>query len=117
VRPDPDRLAHLPRDFAGQPEDLILIRDHGDERREVLRLWVSGTRLRPGEVPVWLGQVRIEAIDEIFGLVNRWRDVREPDAGWQALKKSLGDRVGIRSVAEGEVRLISRLPHRHPGAD
>ncbi len=117
VRPDPDRLAHLARDFAGQPEDLIMIRDRDDGRREVLRMWASGTRLQPGNAPVWLGQVRIEAIGEILGLFNRWRDMRAPDEAWQALERSLGDRVDIRPAGERQLRLVSRLPRRRPPAD
>ncbi|WP_376693749.1 VTT domain-containing protein [Wenzhouxiangella sp. EGI_FJ10409] len=117
VRPDPDRLPHLARDFAGKPENLILVRDRDDGRREVLRLWASGTRLQPGDIPVWLGQVRIETVGEVLGLVNRWQDAREPEAALQALENALGDRAEIRPVGEARLRLISRLPRRHPRAD
>lgn len=74
-RPDGRRLPHLPRDFAGHGEALIMVRDRDVGRREVLRLWASGTNLADKGVPVWLGQVRIEEVAEWFGLVNRWRDV------------------------------------------
>jgi len=74
-RPDPERLAHLPRDFAGYPPSLLMVRERDDGSRTVLRLWPSGTRLEPVDAPVWLGQVRIEATGEWLGLVNRWREI------------------------------------------
>jgi membrane protein DedA with SNARE-associated domain len=74
-RPDGRGLPHLPRDFAGHGEALIMVRDREVGQREVLRLWASGTHLVDRGVPVWLGQVRIEEVAEWFGLVNRWREV------------------------------------------
>jgi hypothetical protein len=115
ARPRPERLPHLPRDFAGKPEDLILVRDLGDGRREVLRLWASGARLEPGSVPVWLGQVRIEAIDDMLFLFNRWRDTGERVAAMRALEQALGEER-VRLVGERGLRLISRLPRPRPEA-
>lgn len=107
ARPRPERLPHLPRDFAGKPEALIMIRERDDGRREVLRLWASGARLQPGGRPVWLGQVRIEAVDDILGLFNRWRDTGEGQAAMQALEKTL-DAVDLRAVGERGLRLIDQ---------
>ncbi|RFF27299.1 MULTISPECIES: VTT domain-containing protein [unclassified Wenzhouxiangella] len=116
ARPRPERLPHLPRDFAGRPEALIMVRDREDGRRDVLRLWASGARLQPGDVPVWLGQVRIEAMDDMFGLFNRWRDSGDGEAAMAALERSLGE-VEPRAVGERGLRLISRLRNPLPEAD
>ncbi|WP_376695686.1 VTT domain-containing protein [Wenzhouxiangella sp. EGI_FJ10305] len=111
ARPRPERLPHLPRDFAGRPEALIMVRDREDGRRDVLRLWASGARLQPGDIPVWLGQVRIEAIEDMFGLFNRWRDSGDGEAAMAALERSL-DEIDIRVVGERGLYLIS--PRRNP---
>ncbi|NBB92177.1 MAG: hypothetical protein GVY32_03290 [Gammaproteobacteria bacterium] len=105
TRPRPERMPHLPRDFAGQPEDLIMIRDRADGRREVIRLWASGGVLEPSGRPVWLGQVRIEAVDDIMGLFNRWRDTGERPGAMRALEKSLEGR-DPRPVGTRGLRLI-----------
>jgi len=116
ARPSPDKLPHLPRDFAGKPEDLILIRERDDGRRVVLRLWASGARLEPVGVPVWLGQVRIEAVDDILGLFNRWRDTGQREVGMAALERLL-DTLESREVGEQGLYLISRLPRSSRPAD
>lgn len=105
ARPDPERMPHLPRDFAGQPEDLIMVRDRTDGRRVVLRLWATGMHLGPDQVPVWVGQVRIEAVEDLLGLFNRWRDTGNQGAALQALSESVAPLVPV-IVGDG-VRLIS----------
>jgi hypothetical protein len=98
-------MPHLPKDFAGRPESLVMIRDRRDGLREVLRLWASGATLEGADQPVWLGQVRVEAIDDILGLFNRWRDTGEGKAAMQALEQSLED-ADSRVVGERQLRLI-----------
>ncbi len=105
ARPRPERMPHLPKDFAGRPESLVMIRDRRDGLREVLRLWASGATLEGADQPVWLGQVRVEAIDDILGLFNRWRDTGEGKAAMQALEQSLED-ADSRVVGERQLRLI-----------
>lgn len=67
----------LPRDFAGQPEDLLLRRVEPEDRITVLRAWDSGMRLEPGDVPVWLVQLRKLRPIKRFGFVNGFRPVDE----------------------------------------
>ena len=74
-RPEADRAdtPHLPRDFAGRPEDLMLYRVTDEDARSLLRLWSSGARLDTGQ-PLWLGQVRDVSLEAgMLGLL-RWRD-------------------------------------------
>jgi membrane protein DedA with SNARE-associated domain len=107
VRPEPARMPHLPRDFAGKPEDLIMIRDRDDGRREVLRLWNSGAVIEPSGRPVWLGQIRIEAVDDILGMFNRWRDTGEAPAAMRAFDRSL-EVIAPRVVGERGLRLFDQ---------
>jgi len=115
ARPRPHRLPHLPRDFAGKPEVLIRIRDRSDGRREVLRLWASGARLEPRSIPIWLGQVRIEAVGDVLGLFNRWRDTGQGEAAMRSFARSL-EAVDPVEVGQAGLRLISRPPRRRPAA-
>lgn len=67
---------HLPRDFAGRPEEWILIREQAaGERRLVIRLWDSGTRLGPN--PLWLGQVRMVQLEPGLAGLRRWRELSD----------------------------------------
>lgn len=89
TRPDAARLPHLPRDVAGRPEAFILVKPREDGRHEVLRLWETGVRLEPGGWPVWLGQLRIEEVGSMFGLINRWRDAGQREAARARLRETL----------------------------
>lgn len=71
----PERLVHLPRDFAGQPDDLILRRMLEDGRVVLFRGWDSGARLGPQATPVWLVQVRMLEPVTRLGLFNTWREI------------------------------------------
>lgn len=72
---DPARRIHLPRDFAGEPDDLMLRRMLADDRAVLLRAWDSGTRLSPDATPVWLVQVRVLEPVTRLGMFNTWREV------------------------------------------
>ncbi len=63
----------LLRDFAGRPEDLVLVMDRLDDERLVLRLWDSGARLMPGATPLWLGQVRHARLEPGWLGFQRWK--------------------------------------------
>jgi membrane protein DedA with SNARE-associated domain len=122
ARPRPERMPHLPRDFAGKPENLIMIRDRNDARREVLRLWASGTTIEAGDRPLWLGQVRIEAVGDVLGMFNRWRDTGQPEAAMRAFEASLGE-IDAELVGDRDLHLFAQplsrppSPLRNPEAD
>lgn len=77
--PDPDRLGHLPRDFAGQPEAWMLRKALEGDRQVLLRAWDSGVRLMPGSTPVWLVQVRTLEPVRRLGFFNTWKAVAPED--------------------------------------
>ena len=107
--PAPRRLFHLPRDFAGQPDDLRWRRLSDDGTGMLLRAWDSGARLAPDDTPVWLVQVRVLAPVTRLGIFNTWREVegsteialaalRDIDAGWQWRRPGEGSPWLVRSV-------------------
>lgn len=69
--------AHLPRDFAGRPEDLLMVRDAADGVRFLIRLWDSGARLAPDQAPLWLGQVRAVRMTPGMAGLQRWKEAPE----------------------------------------
>lgn len=90
----PGRLFHLPRDFAGQPDDLRWRRLLDDGTALLLRGWDSGARLGPEGKPVWLVQARVLEPVTRFGIFNTWREIegsadialaalQEVDADWR----------------------------------
>ena len=92
TRPEPQALPHLPRDFAGRPENLVRVLPIGDGRMAVVRLWASGARLEPDGLPIWLGQVRLVRIGNFLGVFNRWVDTGESQAvRMEWLEPALGD--------------------------
>jgi len=73
--PAPSRLFHLPRDFAGQPDDLRWRQLLDGDRAVLLRAWDSGARLGPEGRPVWLVQVRLLEPVARLGIFNTWREI------------------------------------------
>ena len=65
---------HLPRDFAGRPEDLLMVLALDNDQRVLLRLWNSGMRLEQNEKPLWLGQVRLMRLEPGLTGMQRWRE-------------------------------------------
>jgi hypothetical protein len=103
-QPDIEGLPHLNRDFAGRPDALMLRRRLDGERVVLLRLWASGARLLPGEVPVWLGQVRVVEPRWVLGSLTRWFEVENADEQARAaLDEGLAG-AWRRSTPEGPVR-------------
>jgi hypothetical protein len=93
VRPEPRSLGHFGRDFAGQPQQIMLRRPLPDGGVVLLRGWDSGMRLRPGEIPVWLVQVReLEAVRRL-GFFNTWR---QRDAGRERALQLLQRELGLQ---------------------
>lgn len=74
---EPAAVAHLPRDFAGRPEDRLMAYPMSDDVRILIRLWDSGARLAPDRIPVWLGQVRAVRLEPGLAGWQRWREIPE----------------------------------------
>ena len=95
---------HLPRDFAGRPETVILYRPVEEGTRLLLRLWSSGARLETGQ-PLWLGQVRKVRLETgMIGLL-RWRD--QPVSQGDALAELLAalEETVAAQATEGPILL------------
>ncbi|MFU8831597.1 MAG: VTT domain-containing protein [Wenzhouxiangella sp.] len=89
-RPDPDRLPHLNKDFAGHPDNLIMRRVSSQGDVNLVRFWASGARLEPDDVPIWLGQVRRVRPARVTGGLSRWIEVDfSRDAAVRALDRSM----------------------------
>ena len=80
----PDRLPHIPRDFAGRTQDLARRLALEDGRTAVLRAWDSGLRLEPGDLPVWLIQARMLRPRTWLGTFHTWKET--PDAEAEAME-------------------------------
>lgn len=88
ARSDDENPVHLPRDFAGLPERMILVREEAGGQRLLLRLWDSGTRLDGARL--WLGQVRTLRRERGLAGIERWREVpQEADRALNKLLESL----------------------------
>lgn len=95
------------RNFLGQGEALVLSRESGDLRRQiVLRLWDSGVRLQPGGKPVYLGQIYPEVLTQQLWLFSHWRP-EFPDSG--ALEEFAGQLEGV--TTDGQSVVDTRQPH------
>lgn len=116
-RPAERGLPHLPRDFAGRPEDLALRRTLGADEVMVLRLWASGARLAPGRAPVWLGQVRLSRLRTLAGALSVWRQQPEAaDTALAGLRADLADWQWRRTETGLWLIRPPRLPESQAGA-
>jgi membrane protein DedA with SNARE-associated domain len=78
AQPTIEGLPHLSKDFAGRPDQLVLRKVGDDETVVVLRVWASGAKTSPDELPIWLGQVRQVQPAAFLNALNRWLEI---DAG------------------------------------
>lgn len=93
-------MAHVPRDFAGRPENLVMVTPLTDDRMAVARFWSSGAQLSGEGEPVWLGQVRIVRPGRFLGIFNHWREVPEQRSrARDRLRTALGQ-WEVREVSE-----------------
>lgn len=117
-RPDPLAVPHLPRDFAGRPENLIRMMPLEDGQVAVVRLWASGARLEPEGLPIWLGQVRVMRLGSFLGVFNRWQDTGADPVESVSLMAPALRRFEV-VLADGPLWLIigSSVSDRNPRLD
>lgn len=65
--PSLDQLPVLPQLHRGRHESLLMVRAEISmpDRQLVLRLWPTDVRLRPGDVPLWIGSVTWQRIQRL----------------------------------------------------
>ncbi|TVS13587.1 MAG: hypothetical protein EA419_01530 [Wenzhouxiangella sp.] len=99
---------HLPRDFAGRPEDLLMVLAMADDQRILLRLWDSGTRIESSAQPLWLAQVRPMQLEPALPGMQRWREI--PGRRSMALARLVASLPDAKTqVVEGDLMLLSYL--------
>lgn len=87
--PDDQPLPHFQRDFAGQPERLLMVRAIDGSQMLVIRLWHSGAVVGGTEAPIWLGQVRVVEPASWLGF-NHWQQIyEETEAAAEQLRRDL----------------------------
>jgi len=104
-RPDPQRVPMFRQDYRGVPAHLMMVRDTGTGRREVLRLWRSNWRLEPDGVELLLGLASQEQLATRGYWFNAWQWAGPPDRVLAALRRDL---PGMHWRATGAgVRLVT----------
>jgi len=118
LRPDSplERRPVLPRDFAGQPESLLLRRIVGADRMFVVRAWDSGVRVGAQAVPVWLVQAQAVEPARRFGLFNGWSVVAAAESDALASIRRAGDGWAWR-IGEDPALPLAAEPLIGIGAD
>ncbi len=95
--PSLDQLPVYPQLHDGRPEALILVRDQGPQRRQVLRLWPSRFALPEGG-RVWLGYVAWQRLEQPLGFIALPRTESAFDSPRDRLAQALSGAVEIRRV-------------------
>ena len=96
-------LPILPQVHDGRHESLVLFRETPSGGRLVLRLWVTGVELLPGDQPLWVGNVTAQVLESAADLVTYAATAGETAEAVQSLRDDAGlplieRRVGGRRV-------------------
>jgi len=85
----PSQQPILPATLFTDAETLLMRREMGERRVQVLRLWHAPVLLDDPR-PLWLGTVQTLVYTEpLWGLINLWRPVNDPEL-WRSLQGDLG---------------------------
>jgi undecaprenyl-diphosphatase len=99
LTPEPsiDQLPILPQVHDGLHPDLVMVADppHG-EGLTVLRLWPTRVQFAGGAVPVWLGNVSTQHMEQTPVLLTLLRTERNFNAPLRQLRNALGEDVAIQ---------------------
>ena len=94
-------LPLLNKDYLGHPEVLVLRKKlPGSERQLTFRVWDSGTRLSPGEQPLYLAQMSVEGLQQRLAVFSYWRALPVQPGGLEKLLTDLAD-FESRTAREG----------------
>jgi hypothetical protein len=94
LNPEPNEasLPLLGRAFRGQPESLLMRRNHPQTGRLLtIRMWDSGVVLEPEKQALYLAQVSEEQLVQRLGLFSFWRSAPFDLGGMQPLREELGE--------------------------
>jgi membrane protein DedA with SNARE-associated domain/membrane-associated phospholipid phosphatase len=108
--PDADSLPLLGKDYLGHREVLLMKRaDSQASSQLTLRVWDSGTRLRPAGATLYLGQIAEESLVQRLHLLSYWRAAPVDPAARRGILEELAD-FETRPVADGLVLVRNAAP-------
>jgi membrane-associated phospholipid phosphatase len=111
-KPTEFTLPPLKRDYLGHADSLLLQKLGGDPlKKETLRIWDSGVRLKPDGQAVYLGQVAEEVLVQRMKFFSYWRGVPAPRAVLDQLTRELGD---MKLARLGETMLLIKDQQLRP---
>lgn len=98
----PNDLPVLPATHNGRAEDLVMVRrEDGGGRMQVLRLWRAPVSLHPGAAPLWMGTAQRLEFTRRLDFFSYWRalpdeasllaPLREDAGEWQSALSPRGD--------------------------
>jgi len=103
MNPEPTEFALPPlkRDYHGHADILLLHRLGGDPfTQEIIRLWDSGFRLKPGGQTIYLGQINNEVLVQRMKVFSYWRAKPALKESLEQLEKEVKS-LQVKRVGEG----------------
>jgi len=114
-QPDVDSLPLLNKDYLGHPEVLMLRKKLRQSQTQLtFRVWNSGTRLSPGEQPLYLAQISLEGLQQRLAVFSYWRALPVKPGGLEKLLMELAE-FESRTAREG-LLLFSIVRSPEPAA-
>ncbi len=114
LNPSPTELTLPPlkKDYLGHADALLLHRVGGDPlQQETIRIWDSGTRLKPSGQTVYLGQVAHESLIQRMGVYSYWSAV---PAGEADMRRLVREARNLQSRWADKTMLLLREPDTTP---
>ncbi len=101
-------LPVLPQVHDSRHEALVLSKPLANEQRLVLRLWPADTRLFPGDIPLWLGNVALQERASLLGLFNYPRTLEDFVRPYRLFLDDIGDLPLRQPIPDQELVLLRR---------
>lgn len=109
-------LPVVPHVHDGHHEALTMVHDHGQDQRQVLRLWAAECRI-DADTPLWIGNVTSLGKDSILGLVALPITRALTAAGRTTLAATLSDSPTIAVDPGAPLLLAARTTALLPATD